>query len=200
MRYALILDCRASMAIVDEGSSSSRLERAKDLCRKFLKDSSEFDKTMLITAGQTADVIKGFGDNKAQGLHLLENIEPAGFLDGDAVSQAIEITQSSINDISQTHIIVFTDHAAELENLPFQIKQNLTVVNAAAKPVANAAILQSKIMPADNNMLQVSITIGYWGQNKIQGELELYADQNIPQKQSIELSGNYPPNLYATIH
>jgi hypothetical protein len=190
VRYVLILDCRASMSIADEGFGQSRLERAKELCEKFLKDRSEFDKTMLLTAGQNADVLKGFDDSQAAAIHLLQNIKPSGVLDGDSVWQALEIAQSSFNSLSQAHIMVFTDHPAELENLPSKIKQNLTLVNLAAVPVANAAILSAQIMPADGNSVKLNIAIGYWGENNIEGELELYTDRTLLQKQSVELIAN----------
>jgi hypothetical protein len=187
IRYAIILDCRASMGLIDAGFKQSRLDRAKVMCEELLKNYSDFDKTMLITATGTAKVVTGFADNKAAGLYALKHLEISQYMSNNSMRQALETAQAAIADNSQTHIIVFTDHAGELENLPAKTKKHLSIFNVA-KPITNAAILQSAILPVDNNQSQMDITVGYWGQNATAGVIELYENDILQQKQNISLS------------
>jgi hypothetical protein len=186
-QYAVILDCRASMQLTDEGSNQNRFQRASALCKEFIKNSSDFDKTMIITASDSANVIKGFNDDKAAGLYALKNVNVSDQLTSNILPDAIEVAQSSMAENSNTHIIVYTDHAAELDNMPAKTKQHLSVYNLS-QPVSNAAILQSKIVPADSNQSQLTLSIGYWGQNNTNATLELYENNSLLQKQETSLT------------
>jgi hypothetical protein len=187
MLYAIILDCRASMGLVDAGYKQSRFDRAKAKCEELLKNYSDFDKTILITAAGTAKTVNGFTDNKAACLYALKHLEISQYLSSVSMRQALETAQAAIADNSQTQIIVFTDHTGELENLPAKAKKHLSVFNVA-EPISNAAILQSAILPIDNNQSQLDITVGYWEQKATAGVIELYENDILQQKQNISLS------------
>ncbi|HAL45217.1 MAG: hypothetical protein A2Y12_04550 [Planctomycetes bacterium GWF2_42_9] len=188
-QYAVILDCRASMQIADEGFSQNRFERAVALCKDFLKNSSDFDKTMIITVGDTVNVIKGFNDDKAAGLYALKHINVSQSLTSSVLPDAIEIARSSMPQNPNTHIIVYTDHALELNNMPAKTKQHLSIVNLS-QPLSNAAILQSKIAAAESEQSQIILSVCYWGENNSNAVLELYENDNLLQKQDISLTPN----------
>ncbi len=189
VRHVIIMDCRASMGLVDSGQTQNRMSRAKAICDGFIKSSADTDEIVLVAVSDSADVVGGTTDTQAACTQALNDLQVSSSLSETGLRQAIRIAESMIAEKMETRILLFTDHARQINPLPANLQPRLSLFNVAG-PVSNLSLLQAEIGSQQDKQVQVEIVAGFWGEAAIQGTFELYENDVLLQKQDFSM----PPN------
>ena len=186
-RYVVILDCRASMGIVDAGQPHRRLDRALDLCRRQLASVTDADETVLITVAETAEVAAGMGDAKSVWADALRAVSVSDSLSNAGMRQALAMAETMAFQRDQTRVLLFTDHGHVTHHVSEQLKPRLLLFDLSG-PVVNAALLGVEANSAGQGRLQLVFEVGCWGQGDLPATLELHDGETVLQKQELNLS------------
>ncbi|HML75703.1 MAG TPA: VWA domain-containing protein [Anaerohalosphaeraceae bacterium] len=186
VRHILVVDCRASMGIIDAGQAATRFDRARQECSKQMARFAESDEAAVIAVTDHAKVVCDVTDSRTTSLHSLAALQLANSRSEQAMMEAIRISEALLDEKSDSRVLIFTDHVQGFNSLPGRLKEKLTVFSYA-QPVSNAALLHAKMIRPDENTCTLDVSAGCWANESIEAALEVYQGQTILQTKEISL-------------
>jgi hypothetical protein len=123
MRYIVIMDCRASMGILDDGQADCRLDRARQRCKKQMASFAESDEIVLIAVTDSAGTVCRATDSRTTCFYSLDCLQVTDSQSEPAMAQALQTAEALLGENEKSGILLFTDHLHGVRELSGKVKQ-----------------------------------------------------------------------------